>query len=150
MDFYVADFRRHPSSFAMELASAVSSSFNCFAQGFIMAKTSTTSLRNMPIWEVSESAWQTAQASSRNLPNWEVSESALQIAQAQDQDRDSPLADTIVWEMARISLPKPMKLGIYLLECPRGGADVLTLLGHVSLIAELRKLSNCPGTTLRL
>jgi hypothetical protein len=30
-----------------------------------------------------------------------------------------------------------MKFGIYLLECLRGGADILTLLGLASLIAEL-------------
>jgi hypothetical protein len=58
MDSFVADFRGHPSSFAMELAPAGRSSFDFFAQGisFVMAKTYTTSTRNLPIWEVSESA----------------------------------------------------------------------------------------------
>jgi hypothetical protein len=173
MDYYVEDFRGHPSSFVMELATAESSSIDCFAQGFIMAKTFTSSSRNLPIWEVSEfawrtaqgqdedvaktsrylpirevskSAWQTAQAqdqdedgaeTSRNLPIQEVSKSALQIAQYQDQARESSLnANSPIREMARTSPPKPMKLRIYLLECPREGADAVTLLGPASLIAS--------------
>jgi hypothetical protein len=116
MDYYVPDFRGNPSSFVIELAPAGSSSFDFFAQGFIMAKTSTTS--------------------SRNLPTRGVSDSALQIAQAQDRD-SSLIADAPFWEMARTSPPKPLKLGIYLFECLEGGADVLTLLGPASLIAEL-------------
>jgi hypothetical protein len=99
MNSYVANFRGHPSSFATEIAPAGSLSFDFFAQDFIMAKTSTTS--------------------SRNLPVWEVSISARQKAQAQGQDRDSSLAVTRVWEMARTSPPKPTKLGIYLLECSK-------------------------------
>jgi hypothetical protein len=144
MDYYVADFRGHPSSFVMELATAESSSFDCFAQGFIMAKTFTSSSRNLPIWEVSEFAWRTAQdqdedgaETSRNLPIQEVSKSALQIAQYQDQARESSLnANSPIREMARTSPPKPMKLRIYLLECPREGADAVTFLGPASLIAS--------------
>jgi hypothetical protein len=113
MDHYDVDIRGHLYSSTMELASTGSSSFDCFAHGFIMAKTFTTSSMNLPIREVSETAVQKAQA----------------------QDRDSPLADTPVWKMARTSPPKPMKPGIYLLECPREGANVLTLLGPASHIA---------------
>jgi hypothetical protein len=73
----------------------------------------------------------------RNLPIREVSKSALQIAQAKDQARDPSLnADAPIWEMAQTSPPKPMKPGIYPLECPREEADVLTLLGPASLIAS--------------
>jgi hypothetical protein len=117
------------------------------AQEQDMAKTSTSLPRNLPIWGVSKSAWQTAQAqdqdedvakTSRNLPIWEVSESALQKSQVQARD-SSMNADAPVWEMARTSPPRPLKFGIYLLECPRGGADVLTLLGPASLIASARE-----------
>jgi hypothetical protein len=93
----------------------VSESAGQKAQARDMAETSTSCPRNLPIREVSESAGQKAQArdmaetstsSPRNLPIREVSESALQIAQA--QDRNSSVADTPVWEMARTSPPKPI------------------------------------------
>jgi hypothetical protein len=80
---------------------------------------------------------ETSTSSSRNVSIRRVSTSAFEEAQARDQARDSSLnADAPVWEMARTSPPKPMKSGIYLLECSRGVADVLTLLGPASLIAS--------------
>jgi hypothetical protein len=70
-------------------------------------KTSTSSSRNLPIREVSETGGQRAQARDmakmstslpRNLRIQVVSESAVQKA----QDEDSPLnANAPVWEMAR-------------------------------------------------
>jgi hypothetical protein len=95
---------------------------------------------------MSESASQIAQAqdqdvdvtkTSRNLPIWEVCPNLPgRKAQARDYFWN---ADAPVWEMARTSLSKPMKHGIYLLECSEGGGDVLTCMNPTYLIAELQR-----------